>query len=48
MTQQPLKLTIEYILIDTILFINKSGATSVHWLYIMPFDRLLAALVLKI
>ena len=34
------------IFIDIILFINKSGATSVHWLYIMPFDRLLAALVL--
>ena len=34
------------IFIDKNLFINKSGATSVHWLYIMPFDRLLAALVL--
>ena len=41
MTQQPLS-----IFIDKILFINKSGATSVHWLYILPFDRLLAALVL--
>ena len=35
------------IFIDKIIFINESGAMSVHWLYIyMPFDRLLAALVL--
>ena len=34
------------IFIDKIIFINKSGATSVHRLYIMPFDRSLAALVL--